>query len=86
MKRFAFSLLATAIAMATLSPIAIAASNFDQMRRDNLDKDAVDFDQARRESLKESTRLDDLRRDNLDKNAADFDQTRCENLDLDLTQ
>ena len=41
--------------------------NFDQLRRDNLDKDAVDFDQ--------------LRRENLEKDAVDFDQLRRENLD-----
>ena len=41
--------------------------DFDQLRRDNLDKDAVDFDQ--------------LRRENLEKDAVDFDQLRRENLD-----
>ena len=43
--------------------------NFDQLRRENLDKDGVDFDQ--------------LRRENLDKDAVDFDQLRRENLDKD---
>lgn len=28
-----------------------AGVNFDQLRRENLDKDAVDFDQLRRENL-----------------------------------
>ena len=43
--------------------------DFDQLRRENLDKDAVDFDQ--------------LRRENLDKDAANFDELRRENLDID---
>jgi hypothetical protein len=81
MKRFALSLLTTAIAMATLSPMAVATTNFGQVRQDNLDKNAVDFDQIRRESLKESTKLDDLRQDNRDKDAINTDEVRRENLE-----
>jgi hypothetical protein len=31
--------------------ILISGVDFDQLRRENLDKDAVDFDQLRRENL-----------------------------------
>ncbi len=46
--------------------------DFDQLRRENLDKDAVDHDQLRRENLeKEDGKIDfdQLRRENLDKDA-----------------
>ncbi|MEM0979427.1 MAG: hypothetical protein AAGH78_04045 [Cyanobacteria bacterium P01_H01_bin.58] len=70
--------------------------DFDQLRRENLDKDAVDFDQLRRENLDKDAVSDDqlegvaggvnfdqLRRENLDKDAVDTDQLRRENLDKD---
>ena len=46
--------------------------DFDQLRRENLDKDAVDRDALRRENLeKEDGKIDfdQLRRENLDKDA-----------------
>jgi hypothetical protein len=70
--------------------------NFDELRRENLDKDAVDFDQLRRENLDKDAvsdsalegvaggvNFDQLRRENLDKDAANFDELRRENLDKD---
>jgi hypothetical protein len=70
--------------------------DFDQLRRENLDKDGVDFDQLRRENLDKDALSDDqlgqvaggvdidqLRRENLDKDAVDVDQLRRDNLEKD---
>ena len=88
MKRISLSLITTAIAAAVLAPAAFAAPDFDQLRRENLDKDAVTIDQIREENLEKSGKpdFDQLRRENLDKDAVDFDQLRRENLDLDYVQ
>ena len=84
MKRFALTLLTTAIASTAIAPIAFAAPDFDQLRRENLDKDAVGIEQRRghQEGLK-FEKLDELRRENLDKDAVNIDQLRRENLEKD---
>lgn len=47
-----FSTLATAlIATASIVPSALAAPHFDELRRENLDKDATKFEELRRETL-----------------------------------
>ncbi|MGF1459278.1 MAG: hypothetical protein ACFBSG_09650 [Leptolyngbyaceae cyanobacterium] len=70
MKRIAHSLTPLTAAALVLSltgglinaPAVFAATDFDQLRRENLDKDAVNFDQ--------------LRRENLDKDATDYNEQR----------
>lgn len=95
MQRFAMSLFTTAaLVFCTSQPSpATADPNFDQLRRENLDKDAVaemqlkavDFDALRRENLdKDAVDFDQLRRENLDKDGVNFDQLRRENLDKDV--
>ncbi|MEO0537958.1 MAG: hypothetical protein AAF215_29380 [Cyanobacteria bacterium P01_A01_bin.123] len=77
MKRLALSLVTIAIASATLAPIANASPNFDQLRRENLDKDQNNFDELREENLdKEDNKFDRLRRENLDKDQNSFDELR----------
>lgn len=71
MQRLAMSVF-TSVALVvctSLPSVANVNPNFDQLRRENLDKDAVDFDV--------------LRRENLDKGAVDFDVLRRENLEKD---
>jgi uncharacterized DUF497 family protein len=63
-------------------PVAYAGVDFDQLRRENLEKDAVNFDELRQEN-RNKVDFDQLRRENLDKDAVDFDQLRRENLDKD---
>ena len=70
----AFITVATLITGAVMP--AQAAENgkidFDQLRRENLDKDAINRDELRRENLeKEDGKIDfdQLRRENLDKDA-----------------
>ena len=46
------------------------AVNFDELRRENLDKDAV------YEVLAKGIDFDELRRENLDKDATDFEEQR----------
>jgi hypothetical protein len=72
MKRIALSLLTAAISTTAFAPIAFAAPDFDQLRRENLDKDAVTIDEIRRENLEKSGKVDfdQLRRENLDKDFA----------------
>ena len=58
---------------------------FDELRRENLDKDATQVEELRRghqDGIK-SVDFDKLRRENLDKDAVDFDELRRENLDKD---
>jgi pentapeptide MXKDX repeat protein len=81
MKRIALALTAL-VAATAIAPVAYAGVDFDQLRRENLDKDAVDFDQLREEN-RNKVDFDQLRRENLDKDAVDFDQLRRENLDKD---
>jgi predicted transcriptional regulator len=83
MKRTALALLTAVLAATTVTP-AFAASNFRELREENLEKSAVDFDQLRQENL-DKVDFDKLRRENLDKSAVDFDQLRQENLDIDYT-
>ena len=51
--------------------------NFDDLRRENLDSDAVVELQVK------GVDFDELRRENLDKDAVNFDELRRENLDKD---
>ena len=71
------------LSTAAIAPVAYATPDFDQLRRENLEKDAVNFDQLREENLNKGIDFDQLRRENLDKDAVDFDQLRRENLDKD---
>ena len=106
MKRFTLSITALALASAAVASFAETTPNFDglrsntanpvavdfdELRRENLDKDAVavDFDELRRENLDKdyvAVDFDELRRENLDKDAVavDFDELRRENLDKDF--
>jgi RecJ-like exonuclease len=106
MKRFNLSITALALASVAVTPFVYGTPNFaglrsntqgqtavdfDELRRENLDKDAVavDFDELRRENLDKdliAVDFDELRRENLDKDsvAVDFDELRRENLDKDV--
>ncbi|MGD1859707.1 MAG: hypothetical protein ACFB0E_07030 [Leptolyngbyaceae cyanobacterium] len=85
MKRIAFALTAlTAVSMA-IAPASYAAVDFDELRRENLDKDAVNFDELRRENLDKDAvfevavkgvDFDALRRENLDKDAISEQEQR----------
>ncbi|MEO0826135.1 MAG: hypothetical protein AAFY67_10810 [Cyanobacteria bacterium J06642_9] len=87
MKRIALSLLTAAIAAATITPIAYASPNFDQLRRDNLDKGQSNLETLQAEHLqKEETKLDRLRRENLDKDQNNLDIIRDENLTKEETK
>ena len=95
MKRIALALTALTVASIAIAPASYAAPNFDELRRENLDKDAIDFDELRRENLDKDAvydvlakgvDFDELRRENLDKDAIDFDELRRENLDKDAFQ
>lgn len=71
MKRFALSLLTLAVASAVV-PAASAAPDFDQLRRENLEKNAISLDELREENRNKSGKydhFDELRRENLEKNA-----------------
>ena len=50
---------------------------FDQLRRENLEKDAVSHNHLELKGVD----FDQLRRENLDKDTVDFDQLRRENLE-----
>jgi uncharacterized DUF497 family protein len=63
--------------------LQVKGVDFDQLRRENLDKDAVNLDELREENLSKGIDFDQLRRENLDKDAVDFDELRRENLDKD---
>ena len=56
------------------------AVDFDELRRENLDKDAVTEIQVK------GIDFDELRQENLDKGAVDFDELRRENLDKDAAE
>ncbi|MGB3199629.1 MAG: hypothetical protein WBA99_01930 [Nodosilinea sp.] len=77
MKRTALFILTAALATATVTP-AFAAPNFRELREENLEKSAVDFDQLREENL-DKVDFDKLREENRDK--VDFDKLREENRD-----
>lgn len=84
MKRIALSVLSIAVAAVVISPVqAIAAgpsNRIDQLRRENLDKDAI-----RPEPLQvKGVDIDELRRENLDKEAIDIDKLRRENLEKEI--
>jgi uncharacterized DUF497 family protein len=81
MKPIAIALTAL-VATTAIAPMASAGVDFDQLRRENLEKDAVNFDELREEN-RNKVDFDQLRRENLDKDAVDFDQLRRENLDKD---
>jgi hypothetical protein len=53
MKRFALVLTALTMSASAvaIAPTTQVAVDFDELRRENLDKDAVDFDELRRENL-----------------------------------
>jgi hypothetical protein len=73
MKYLAISVFAAAALVGgAVLPSAAAAGNkvdFDQLRRENLDKDAVNIDELRQENLEKGNKVDfdQLRRENLDK-------------------
>lgn len=79
------------LSTAAIAPLAHATPDFDQLRRENLDKDAIaeiqisalDFYELREDDRNKGVDFDQLRRENLDKDAVDFDQLRRENLDKD---
>ncbi|MEA5448691.1 hypothetical protein VB780_08950 [Leptolyngbya sp. CCNP1308] len=77
MKRTALFILTAAIAAATVSP-AVAATNFRELRQENLEKSAVNFDQLRDEN-RDKADFDQLRNENRDK--VDFEKLRIANLD-----
>jgi len=93
MKRIALALTTlTVVSIAGLAnaPATYAAPDFDELRRENLDKDAVEFDELRRENLDKDAvielqikgvDLDELRRENLDKDAISVDELGQENLE-----
>jgi hypothetical protein len=56
------------VAATAIAPVAYAGVDFDQLRRENLEKDAVNFDQLREEN-RNKVDFDQLRRENLDKDA-----------------
>ncbi|MEM9504647.1 MAG: hypothetical protein AAGA01_11900, partial [Cyanobacteria bacterium P01_E01_bin.43] len=83
MKRIALALTALTAVTLAIAPASYAAVDFDELRQENLEKDAASFDQLRRENLEKDAiteiqvktiRFDDLRRENLDKDAVDFDE------------
>ena len=85
MKRIALSLFSVAIVAGAIAPVAQAAplesvtavSRFDQLRRENLDKDQNNFDQLHSEQLGgKGVDFDQLRRDNLEKDQNNFDELR----------
>ena len=82
MKRFALSILAASVAAIAIVPVAYAV-DFDQLRQENLEKDAANFDRVRRENLEKSNAVDfdQLRQENLEKDAVNFDRVRRENLE-----
>lgn len=86
MKRFALSILAASVAAIAIVPIAYAV-DFDQLRRENLEKSAVDFDRIRRENLEKSNAVDfdKLRRENLEKSTVNFYGLQRGNLGLVFT-
>lgn len=52
MRHFALALTALTVATLAIAPAAYATDKFDELRRENLEKDAVDFDDVRREYIK----------------------------------
>jgi len=75
----AISLLTAASIGVVAAPAAYADKvDFDQLRQENLDKDATNFDILRQQNLQKSGKIDfdQLRQENLDKDAATFDILR----------
>ena len=82
MKRIALSLFSVALVAGAIAPVAQAAalesttavSRFDQLRRENLDKDQNSLDELRRRQTQggKSVDFDQLRRENLDKDAITY--------------
>ena len=92
MKRIALALTALTAVSIAIAPASYAAPDFDELRQENLEKDAINLDELRRENLEKdavrdiqvkSISFDELRQENLDKDAVDFDELRRENLDKD---
>jgi hypothetical protein len=85
MQRFTISLLTVLIAAIQVAPTTYAATHFDELRRENLEKDASSLDELRRENLEKSGKpdFDQLRRENLEKDAVNLDELRRENLEKD---
>ena len=92
MKRIALALTALTAVTIAVAPASHAATDFDELRRENLEKDANNFDELRQENLDKDAvyevvakgiDFDELRQENLDKDAVDFDELRRENLDKD---
>lgn len=83
MKYVAFVFAALALLTPAIAPSAYAV-DFDELRRENRDKDAV-YDELRRghQSEVKAVDFDKLRRQNLEKDAVDFDELRRENRDKD---
>lgn len=85
MKRFPFAATVAALLTTAVVPTAYAV-DFDELRRENLDKDAK-YEELRRgyrEGVK-AVDFDQLRRENRDQDAIDFDDLRRHNLDKDAT-
>ena len=84
MKRFVLTLTALTLFSTAITPAAYAV-DFDELRRENRDKDATQLEELRRghqDGIK-AVDFDKLRRENRDKDAVDFDRLRRENRDKD---
>ena len=70
MKRFATVFAVLALVAGAISPAAYGV-DFDELRRENLDKDATTHEELRRGHLDgmKAVDFDELRRENLDKDA-----------------
>jgi len=66
MKRLIYTLVTAVLATTALASTA-AAVDFDELRRENLDKDQHSLDTLRSEHLELKVDFDKLRRENLDK-------------------
>ena len=81
MKRFTLSITALALASAAVASFAETTPNFDGLRSNTANPVAVDFDELRRENLDKdavAVDFDELRRENLDKDGVDFDELRLD--------
>ena len=90
MKRITLSLLSVALIAGAIAPVAQAAalestpavSRFDQLRRENLDKDQNSLNELRRRQTQGSKGVDfdQLRRENLDKDQNNLNDLHSQHL------
>lgn len=81
MKRALFSSAAILIASAVVSPVSQAV-DFDQLRRENLEKDQNNLGELQQPHLRVKVDFDQLRRENLEKDQNNFDELRDQHLDV----